>query len=67
MLILTCRNLFLSEEKQKSIDIESICELLNIVLRSEYPSQVDLFIEYLKVSACICIVFSRVYNCFACI
>jgi DCN1-like protein 4/5 len=39
----------LTEEKQKSIDIESICELLNIVLGSEYPSQVELFIEYLKI------------------
>lgn len=38
----------LTEEKQKSIDIESICELLNIVLGSEFPAQVELFVEYLK-------------------
>lgn len=40
----------LPEEKQKSIDIESICELLNIVLGSEFPAQVESFVEYLKVS-----------------
>ncbi|GMN49915.1 hypothetical protein TIFTF001_019081 [Ficus carica] len=38
----------LTEEKQKSIDIESICELLNIVLGSEFPAQVESFVEYLK-------------------
>ncbi|ONI16398.1 hypothetical protein PRUPE_3G096100 [Prunus persica] len=38
----------LTEEKQKSIDIDSICELLNIVLRSQYQAQVDLFVQYLK-------------------
>ncbi|KAI3761487.1 hypothetical protein L1987_51904 [Smallanthus sonchifolius] len=38
----------LTEEKQKSIDIESICELLELVLGSQFPQQVDLFIQYLK-------------------
>lgn len=38
----------LTEEKQKSIDIESICELLDLVLGSLYRAQVDYFIEYLK-------------------
>ncbi|XP_057421479.1 uncharacterized protein LOC130715397 isoform X2 [Lotus japonicus] len=35
-------------DKQRSIDIETICELLNVVLRPEFPNQVDLLIEYLK-------------------
>jgi hypothetical protein len=39
-----------SEEKQKSIDIESICQLLDLVLGSHFQAQVDYFIEYLKVS-----------------
>ncbi|TQD95489.1 hypothetical protein C1H46_018901 [Malus baccata] len=39
----------LTEEKQKSIDIDSICELLNIVLGSQYHLQVDLFTQYLKI------------------
>ncbi|KAI6689840.1 hypothetical protein NL676_026668 [Syzygium grande] len=39
----------LTEEKQKSIDIESICELLDLVLGSLYRAQVDYFIEYLKI------------------
>ncbi|KAM5578589.1 DCN1-like protein 4 [Rosa sericea] len=38
----------LTEEKQKSIDIESICQLLHIVLGSQYQAQVDSFVEYLK-------------------
>ena len=38
-----------AEEKQKSIDIESICELLDLVLGSQFHAQVDYFIEYLKV------------------
>ncbi|KAL5072407.1 hypothetical protein RYX36_011391 [Vicia faba] len=38
----------LTEEKQKSIDIESICELLTLVLGSTFPVQVSLFVEYLK-------------------
>lgn len=39
----------LTEEKQRSIDIETICELLNVVLRSEFPTQVNLLTEYLKI------------------
>ncbi|XWS19142.1 hypothetical protein CRYUN_Cryun32bG0106600 [Craigia yunnanensis] len=39
----------LTEEKQKSIDIESICQLLDLVLGSQFHAQVDYFIEYLKV------------------
>ncbi|KAA8541972.1 hypothetical protein F0562_023124 [Nyssa sinensis] len=38
----------LTEEKQKSIDIESICELLDLVLGSQFRAQVDTFVEYLK-------------------
>ncbi|KAH1101729.1 hypothetical protein GLYMA_13G155900v4 [Glycine max] len=36
-------------EKQRSVDIETICELLNVVLRSEFPTQVNLLTEYLKI------------------
>lgn len=39
----------LTEEKQRSVDIETICELLNVVLRSEFPTQVNLLTEYLKI------------------
>ncbi|XP_057473929.1 uncharacterized protein LOC130762264 [Actinidia eriantha] len=39
----------LTEEKQKSIDIESICELLNLVLGFQFRPQVDYFVEYLKI------------------
>ncbi|XVF26500.1 hypothetical protein REPUB_Repub14bG0021700 [Reevesia pubescens] len=39
----------LTEEKQKSIDIESICRLLDLVLGSQFRAQVDYFIEYLKI------------------
>uniref|UniRef100_A0A7C8ZTQ8 Defective in cullin neddylation protein n=1 Tax=Opuntia streptacantha TaxID=393608 RepID=A0A7C8ZTQ8_OPUST len=38
----------LTEEKQKSIDIESICMLLDLVLGSQYRAQVDYFIDFLK-------------------
>lgn len=34
---------------QRSVDIETICELLTVVLGSEFPSQVNLLIDYLKV------------------
>lgn len=37
------------EEKQKSIDIETICQLLDIVLGSTFHAQVDYFVDYLKV------------------
>lgn len=39
----------LAEDKQKSIDIESACELLNVVLGFQFPSQVEKLVEYLKV------------------
>ncbi|CAN1179018.1 DCN1-like protein 4 [Linum perenne] len=39
----------LTEEKQKSIDIESICLLLDLVLGFQYRAQVDYFIEYMKI------------------
>lgn len=42
--------IFYLEEKQKSIDIESICELLDLVLGSQFHSQVNAFVDYLKVS-----------------
>ncbi|KAM7480291.1 hypothetical protein LguiA_028504 [Lonicera macranthoides] len=38
----------LTEEKQKSIDIESICELLDLVLGSQFRAQVDSFVQYLR-------------------
>ncbi|KAG7036533.1 DCN1-like protein 4, partial [Cucurbita argyrosperma subsp. argyrosperma] len=41
----------LTEEKQKSIDIESICELLNLVLGSQFHAQVNSFVEYLKIQS----------------
>ena len=50
MYVLYLIFLILSEEKQKSIDIESICQLLTLVLGSTFPAQVNSFVEYLKVS-----------------
>ncbi|KAL7618876.1 hypothetical protein Lser_V15G03254 [Lactuca serriola] len=38
----------LTEEKQRNVDIGSICELLKLVLGSQFPDQVNLFIGYLK-------------------
>ncbi|XAR67830.1 hypothetical protein NMG60_11002751 [Bertholletia excelsa] len=38
----------LTEEKQKSIDIESICQLLDLVLGSHFRAQVDYFVDYLR-------------------
>ncbi|XP_068648645.1 uncharacterized protein [Aristolochia californica] len=38
----------LTEEKQKSIDIESICVLLDLVLGAHFRSQVDSLTEFLK-------------------
>ncbi|CAI9780023.1 unnamed protein product [Fraxinus pennsylvanica] len=38
----------LTEEKQKSIDIESICILLDLVLGSDFRPQVDALVQYLK-------------------
>ncbi|KAM7265840.1 hypothetical protein ACFE04_003523 [Oxalis oulophora] len=39
----------LTEEKQRSVDIEGVCLLLQLVLGTTFPTQVDLFVEYLKV------------------
>ncbi|XP_054822492.1 uncharacterized protein LOC129320861 isoform X2 [Prosopis cineraria] len=39
----------LTEDMQRSVDIETICELLNIVLGPQFPTQVNLLIEYLKI------------------
>ncbi|CAL5328197.1 unnamed protein product [Camellia sinensis] len=39
----------LTEDKQKWIDVECICELLDIVMGSQFPSQVALFTKYLKI------------------
>ncbi|OAY31792.1 DCN1-like protein 4 [Manihot esculenta] len=41
----------LTEEKQKSVDIESICELLDLVLGSQFRAEVDSLIEYLKIQS----------------
>ncbi|KAL0397136.1 UNVERIFIED_CONTAM: DCN1-like protein 4 [Sesamum calycinum] len=41
----------LTEEKQKSIDIESICLLLDLVLGSQFQAQVDALIQYLKIQS----------------
>ncbi|CAL5376342.1 unnamed protein product [Camellia sinensis] len=40
---------FTQEDKQKRIDVECICELLDIVMGSQFPSQVALFTKYLKI------------------
>ncbi|KAF8400552.1 hypothetical protein HHK36_013851 [Tetracentron sinense] len=40
----------LTEEKHKTIDMKCICELLDLVLGCRFRSQVDSFVEYLKVS-----------------
>lgn len=41
----------LTEERQKNVDIESICELLNVVLGAQFRPQVDFLVEYLKVQS----------------
>ncbi|KAI3504491.1 hypothetical protein L2E82_46295 [Cichorium intybus] len=41
----------LTEEKQKTIDIESICQLLELVLGSLFPPQVDSFVQYLRIQS----------------
>ncbi|GER46996.1 defective in cullin neddylation protein [Striga asiatica] len=40
----------LTEEKQKCLDIESTCILIDLVLGFQYPAQVDSFIQFLKIS-----------------
>lgn len=47
-LISAACSFYFSEEKQKSIDIECICELLDLVLGSQFRAQVDALVEYLK-------------------
>ncbi|CAL5374405.1 unnamed protein product [Camellia sinensis] len=39
----------LTEDKQKWIDVECICELLDIVMGSQFLSQVALFTKFLKI------------------
>lgn len=39
----------LTEDKQKSLDIESVCVLLDLVLGPNYQLQVDSFCEFLKI------------------
>ncbi|XP_027338395.1 DCN1-like protein 5 [Abrus precatorius] len=39
----------LIDDKQRTIDINSACELLNIVLRPAFPILVDLLVDYLKI------------------
>ncbi|XP_050215335.1 uncharacterized protein LOC126666350 isoform X2 [Mercurialis annua] len=41
----------LTEEQQKTVDIDSICELLNLVLRSRFCSEVASLTEYLKIQS----------------
>ncbi|KAL6221371.1 hypothetical protein ACLB2K_009122 [Fragaria x ananassa] len=41
----------LTEDRQKSVDIETVCELLNLVLGPKYRSQVDILTKYLKVQS----------------
>ncbi|CAH8381326.1 unnamed protein product [Eruca vesicaria subsp. sativa] len=48
-LYFTCLFTVNAEEKQKSIDIETICQLLEIVMGSTFRAQVDYFVEYLKI------------------
>ncbi|XP_028754021.1 DCN1-like protein 5 isoform X2 [Neltuma alba] len=41
----------LTEDMQRSVDIETICELLNIVLGPQFPTQVNLLVEYLQIQS----------------
>ncbi|KAL3840702.1 hypothetical protein ACJIZ3_025293 [Penstemon smallii] len=41
----------LTEEKQKCLDIESTCLLIDLVLGSQYRPQVDSFTEFLKIQS----------------
>ena len=45
---------FSPEDKQKSIDIESACELLDLVLGFQFRPHVDKLVEYLKVDLSCC-------------
>lgn len=42
-------HLSFSEDKQKCVDIESSCLLIDLVLGSQFRAQVDSFSEFLKV------------------
>ncbi|GKB78827.1 DCN1-like protein 4 [Tanacetum coccineum] len=39
----------LTEDKQKTLDLESVCLLLDLVLGPKFRQQVDSFSEYLKI------------------
>ncbi|XP_075509876.1 uncharacterized protein LOC142546188 isoform X1 [Primulina tabacum] len=39
----------LTDEKQKFLDMETICILLDLILKSQYQLQVTYFIEFLKI------------------
>ncbi|KAJ8560774.1 hypothetical protein K7X08_022634 [Anisodus acutangulus] len=41
----------LTEDKQKCVDIESICLLIDLVLGPQFRAQVDSFSEFLKVDS----------------
>ncbi|KAF5749546.1 DCN1-like protein 5 [Tripterygium wilfordii] len=41
-------NFNLTEEWQRTVDIDSICKLLALVLQPRFPDPVDLLIQYLK-------------------
>ncbi|CAA0813476.1 Domain of unknown function (DUF298 [Striga hermonthica] len=41
----------LTEEKQKCLDIESACMLIDLVLGFQYRAQVDSFIKFLKIQS----------------
>ncbi|GER45809.1 defective in cullin neddylation protein [Striga asiatica] len=41
----------LTEKKQKCLDIESTCILIDLVLGFQYPAQVDSFIQFLKIQS----------------
>ncbi|GJQ97486.1 DCN1-like protein 4 [Tanacetum coccineum] len=42
-------NYCLTEDKQKTLDLESVCLLLDLVLGPKFRQQVDSFSEYLKI------------------
>lgn len=50
LLIILHRQLY-AEERQKNLDIETICALLDLVLGVKFPSQVDHLTQYLMVSS----------------
>ncbi|WOH01122.1 hypothetical protein DCAR_0520503 [Daucus carota subsp. sativus] len=41
----------LTEDKQKCVDIDTACALLDIVIGSQFRAQVDSFTEYLKIQS----------------